>query len=251
MSDRDVDRLFELPPEEFTGERDKLARRLKQDGNAPAADEVKQLRKPSIAAWTINQLAREQKVAVKSLLESAARLIRAQEMALKNGGSGDALRRAQADERRVLRELTQKAEQILERAGRSGSSTLLDKISSTLRAAAVDDAGRAALRVGRLTKELKSSGFDALAGLELPAKTSRRRTPPPDDELRERRRQRDERESKRRELRERARELAARAKEDEQKAVRAERDASIAREDADRSRLEADAATAELEAFDE
>ena len=105
MSERDVDRLFELPPEEFTAARNELARRLKNDGEASAAADVKQLSKPSIAAWAINQLAREQRGAVKLLLESAARLKKAQENALKSGGTGDALRRAQADERKALREL--------------------------------------------------------------------------------------------------------------------------------------------------
>ena len=207
MSEQEVDRLFELPPEEFTAARNELARRLKDDGDASAAADVKQLSKPSIATWAINQLAREQQGAVKLLLESAARLKKAQENALKSGGTGDALRRAQADERKALRELTQQAQGILERSGRSAGSTVRDKIASTLRAAAVDDAGRAALKAGRLTGEVKSSGFDVFAGLELPAKASRRSAPAKDDELAERRRKKDERESKRRELEKRAREL--------------------------------------------
>ena len=177
MSEREVDRLFELPPEEFTAARNELARKLKDDGDASAAADVKQLSKPSIATWAINQLAREQQGAVKLLLESAARLKKAQENALKSGGTGDALRRAQADERKALRELTQQAQGILERSGRSAGSTVRDKIASTLRAAAVDDAGRVALKAGRLTGEVKSSGFDVFAGLELPAKASRRSAP--------------------------------------------------------------------------
>ena len=107
MSKQEVDRLFELPPEEFTAARNELARRLKGDGDASAAADVKQLSKPSVATWAINQLAREQEGAVKLLLESAARLKKAQENALRSGGTGDALRRAQADERKALRELTQ------------------------------------------------------------------------------------------------------------------------------------------------
>jgi hypothetical protein len=184
------------------------------------------------------------------LLESAARLKKAQENALKGGGTGDALRRAQADERKALRELTQQAQGILERSGRSAGSTVRDKIASTLRAAAVDDAGRAALKAGRLAGEVKSSGFDVFAGLELPAKASRRSAPAKDDELAERRRKKDERESKRRELEKRARELAARANEDAKKAELAETEAGKARSAADKSRREADDAAAELDAFD-
>src|SRR4051794_40366894 len=250
MSEQQVDRLFELPPEEFTAARNALARRLKDEGNASAAADVKQLSKPSIAAWAINQLAREQQGAVKLLLESAARLKKAQENALKGGGTGDALRRAQADERKALRELTQQAQGILERSGRSAGTTVLDKISSTLRAAAVDDAGRTALKIGRLTGEVKPSGFDVFAGLELPAKAGRRSAPATDDELADRRRKKDERESKRRELEKRARELTARANEDAKKAQRAATEAGKAQSAAEKSRLQAADATAELDAFD-
>ena len=250
MSKQEVDRLFELPPEEFTAARNELARRLKDDGNASAAADVKQLTKPSVATWAINQLAREQQGAVQLLLESAARLKKAQENALKSGSTGDALRRAQADERKALRELTQEAQAILKRSGRSASSTIRDKISSTLRAAAVDEAGRAALKAGRLTGEVKPSGFDVFAGVELPAKATRRSAPARDDELAERRRKKDERESKRRELEKRARELTARANEDAKKAERAETEAGKARRAADKSRREADDAAAELDAFD-
>ena len=57
--DQEVDRLFELPLEEFTAARNDLAGRLKSEGDAAAAEEVKRLTKPSVAAWTINQLSRQ------------------------------------------------------------------------------------------------------------------------------------------------------------------------------------------------
>lgn len=249
MSEREVDGLFELPPEEFTAARNALARRLKDEGNASAADEVKQLAKPSVAVWTINQLARNHKSAVKLLLESAGRLRKAQENALRSGGSGDALRRAQADERKALRELTEHAQRILEHAGRSAASTVLDKVSSTLRAAAVDDSGRQALKAGRLTGEVKPSGFDVFAGLELPEKGRRQNAPVTHDEVSERRRRKAEHESKQRELEKRASQLATRADEDAETAEQAEDEARRARKVADKSRREADAAAAELEEF--
>ena len=72
--EQEVDRLFELPLEEFIAARNELARLLKNEGNATAAEEVKQLSKPNVAAWTINQLSRQQKDAVRVLLEAAAKL---------------------------------------------------------------------------------------------------------------------------------------------------------------------------------
>ena len=205
MSEQEVDRLFELPPEEFTAARNELARRLKDDGDASAAADVKQLQQAehrhlgdqSTGAGTAGR---------SQVAAGVGRKVgKAQENALKSGGTGDAPTARAGRRTKALRELTQQAQGILERSGRSAGSTVRDKIASTLRAAAVDDAGRAALKAGRLTGEVKSSGFDVFAGLELPAKASRRSAPAKDDELAERRRNKDERRSKRRELEKRAR----------------------------------------------
>jgi hypothetical protein len=247
--DQEVDRLFELPLEEFIAARNELARLLKNEGEATAAEEVKKLSKPNVAAWTINQLSRQKKDAVKVLLDAAARLRQVQESALQSGGSGDALRRAQAEERRAIRELTQQAQQILEGAGHPASSTILNRVSLTLRAAAVSEAGRTALKAGRLTGEVKSSGFDALAGLPIPDQPARRATAR--DELAERRRQREELQRKRRDLKERVRKVTARARDDERDAERAEKAATDARRAAEKSRREAEEAAAELEKLDQ
>ncbi len=248
--EQEVDRLFELPLEEFIAARDGLARLLKNEGKATAAEEVKQLSKPNVSAWTINQLSRQQKDAVRVLLGAAEKLRKAQERALRSGGSGDALRQAQAEERQAIRELTQQAQQILVGAGRPASSTVLNQISSTLHAAAVSEAGRTALKTGRLTGEVKSSGFDALAGFEVPSEPQRR-TAPARDELADRRRQREELQLKRRDLKERVRKAAARARDDERDAERAEKAATDARTAAEKSRQEAEEAAAELEKLDQ
>lgn len=249
--DQEIDRLFELAPEEFTAARNELARRLKSEGGASAAGEVKQLGKPTVAAWTLNQLARQEPEAIRDLLSAGTTLRRAQEQALK-GDSGDALRQAQGEERRTLRMLTQRAHEILEAAGRPASRSVLDQISSTLRAAAVSEEGRAALEAGRLSGEVKPSGFDALAGLEVGerVRTPGRRAAPARDELAERRREKKEREQRRRELRERARKLDAEAREAEREAERAERAAAKARAAADEGRRRADDAAKSLDEFE-
>src|ERR671928_57650 len=46
-----ADRLYGLPLEEFTAERDKAARELRREGSKEEADRVKKLKKPSAAAW--------------------------------------------------------------------------------------------------------------------------------------------------------------------------------------------------------
>ena len=85
--DREIDRLYALPLDEFTARRNELAKRLKKEGEGEAADEVASLVKPSVPAWTINQLARRQKKEMQSLLAAGARLRKAQEKALSGRGA--------------------------------------------------------------------------------------------------------------------------------------------------------------------
>ena len=246
MLEREIDRLFELPLDEFTPGRNELARRLKREGNNEGAEQVQALAKPSVAAWAINQLARQEKPKVKALLEAGAKLRKAQERALA-GGNAEALRAAQAEERQAVRDLTRRAEANLKESGRPGSRAIIERISSTLGAAAVTEPARTALRAGRLTSEVKVSGFDALAGIELPAQPSA----PSRDELAARRQKKSERERKRRQLEKKALELRARAQAAERKAERAEEAAAQARDSAEECRGAADAAASELAEFEE
>ena len=243
--DREIDRLYQLPLEEFTAGRNALARRLKSEGDNEAAEQVAALAKPSVPVWAINQLARQEKAKMRTLLDAGAKLRKSQERALSGGGS-DALRTAQADEREAIRDLVQRAGAILERAGRSPSRTILERIRSTLAAAALADTARDTLKAGRLTDELQMSGFEALAGIE-PVPRGKTK---PRDELAERRQKKAEIERERRRLEKRAREQSDRAKEAERSAEQAEEAASEARELADESRLAADVAEAELREFE-
>ncbi len=244
--EREIDRLFALPLDEFTSSRNALARRLKGEGETEGAEQVRSLAKPSVPAWTINQLARREKAMVKALLDAGARLRKAQERALA-GSHSDALRTAQAEERQAVRDLTQRADEVLQEAGRPATRAILERISTTLAAAAVTEPGRSALKAGRLTGELKVSGFDALTGLAL----SSRPSAAPRDELAQRRRRKAERERQRRRLEKNVRELENRAEAAEQKAERAEAAAAEARKAADDLRNAADAAAAELAEFNE
>ena len=63
MSD-EIDRLYELPLEEFTAARNALA---KETGDAA----LKQLKKPTVPAWAVNQLARRREVDMRRLLRAA------------------------------------------------------------------------------------------------------------------------------------------------------------------------------------
>jgi hypothetical protein len=245
----EIDELFALPLDEFTAARNALAKRLKQEGEADAAEQVRTLQKPSVAAWAVNQLARRDPEAVRSLLNVAARLRNAQERSLKGDRTAEELRAAQAEEREIIRQLTRGAESVLRAAGRPASGTTLERVASLLRAAAVDEPGRSTLRDGRLSGDVEVSGFDAFAGLQVPA-GPRGRVARAGDDLAERRRLKREAEQRRKRLEKEVRELTAKAETAERDAERARRDAEAAAAEADQRRREADAAAGELARLD-
>ena len=70
----EIDRLYGLPLTEFTKERDSLARRLRADGRRDDGATIAELRKPVLAAWVVNRLAREQRPDVKALVDAAAEI---------------------------------------------------------------------------------------------------------------------------------------------------------------------------------
>jgi hypothetical protein len=245
----EIDELFTLPLDGFTAARNALAKRLKEEGQPDAAEQVRTLPKPSVAVWAVNQLARGEPEAVRSLLNVAARLRSAQERSLKGDRTADELRAAQAEERAIIRRLTRSAESVLRDAGRPASGTTLERVASLLRDAAVDEPGRTTLRDGRLTGDVEVSGFDAFAGMQVPARR-RGRAASGGDDLAERRRQKREAEQRRKRLEKQVRELTARAEAAEREAERARKDAEATAAEAERRRREADEAASELAQLD-
>ena len=146
-----IDRLYGLPLDEFTAERDELAARLRKEGDRDAAADVKRLRKPSVAAWALNQVQRNDPKQVQALIEAGKRLRDAQE--LLSGGGRKPLDQAADDERRLVTELARHAERELVVAGRSVSGAVHERLRDTLRAVATDDEAREALSAGRLLRD--------------------------------------------------------------------------------------------------
>jgi hypothetical protein len=239
--EQELDRLYALPLEEFTGARNDLAKRLGKAGQAEAAGEVKKLVKPSIPVWTANQLARREPGELRALLRSAEELRKAQEKALAGKGVADLQKRLD-EQRRAVRALAKLGRDILADEGRSVSDAIVERIAKTLDAAALDEGSRFLLRAGRLTEEVEPLGFDALAGMSVtPAKDRRgaAKTKPKEGAVAEARRRLQEAQ---REARERARE----ATHAEREADRAESAAAKARGGAREARERADAAEASV-----
>jgi hypothetical protein len=164
--DEIADRLYALPPEEFTQARNQAERELRRAGEREQADRVKALGKPTAAAGAVNRLVRSHRAEVEAFLEAAARLRDAQ-----FAGKGD-LGAAARDERAALDELV----------GLGGES-----VRATLQAAAVDDEIARELLAARLVREPEPAGFGTLlayaepatAGSAANAKSGNRRTPRP------------------------------------------------------------------------
>ena len=218
-----LDQLYGVDPDEFISERKRLARELKDAGDGEAAATVAKVRKPTVAAWALNQLARRQRRDVDLLLDAGHRLRQAQEGVV-GGADRAAFEQAQRNERDALRRLTQQASELLGGA----SSQALAQISSTLRTAAVSEEGRELLARGRFTTPLESEGFDVFGSLPPPAARSKKKAPAEkrkaDDELKQAK-------ARVRELEQQVREAerdAARLKSDWQKAERAAESARVA-----------------------
>jgi hypothetical protein len=246
----DVDRFFGLPPEEFTAARDELAKRLAGEGRSEESRSVKSLRRPTVAAWAVNQLARRRPAELEELLKAGASLRRAQRKVLSGVRSAD-FREASEERRRMVTRLVRLAEEVLEEAGR-GSAAAAEAVRSTLEAASLDDQAAELVRQGRLSKELPPpASFGAVEGLGLvPAPPEPEAAPKP-----RARRGAERQEEERRALRAQRDDAAREAKDLADQAARARRAAIKAREAADRAearaeRLHGEAEDARLKARD-
>lgn len=139
--DEIADRLYALPPEEFTEARNQAERELRKAGQREQADRVKALRKPTAAAGAANRLVREHRVEVDAFLAAAATLRDAQ-----FAGKGNIAAAAIAQ--------------------REALDTLVslggEPVRATLQAAAVDDNTARDLLAARLVREPEPAGFGTL-----------------------------------------------------------------------------------------
>jgi hypothetical protein len=166
--DEELDRLYGLPPEEFTAARNDLAKRLRAAGQKEAADETKARKRPPASAWAVNRLARDRPDEVRRLARAGERLVQAQTGTLAGGGPA-AFASARAEHADTVRALTAAAAESLADAGRPATQQTVERIARTLRSASLDDEARPALVAGRLADDVDATGFALLEGLELPA----------------------------------------------------------------------------------
>lgn len=157
----EVDDLFKLPLAEFTDARNELAKRLKQSGRADDANLVKTLTKPSVSAWTVNQLYWNHRVAFDRLLAAGQRFHKAQASGL--AGKVADLRGALDARREALLRLSELAESLLSDAGHNPSPDTIRRVTTTLEAVSAHASASDGPTLGRLSQDVDPPGFELLA----------------------------------------------------------------------------------------
>src|SRR4051794_4810761 len=140
--------VYGLPLERFTADRNALAPELR-------SPEIKALRKPSAAAWAVNQLVRAEPNLAEALLGAGGELRQAHRQAA-SGRGAEQLRAAAAAERAVVDELMARAPVVL---GRMPSAALAEAMRNTLHAASSDDEARERVASGTVEVELRPVGL--------------------------------------------------------------------------------------------
>ena len=174
VPDEIVDRLYELPPEKFIAARDDAVAEARRVGDRATATAIGRLRRPTVAAWLVNLLARRAPDLVGELF-SLGEALRAAQHDL----HGDRLRELSIQRRAAVGGLVGKARQLAIQAGRSGRENLpLAEVEATLTAALAEPDVADAVRAGTLTKSVGYAGFGELPRPKLRVIDGGRRVEP-------------------------------------------------------------------------
>jgi hypothetical protein len=161
--DADIDDLYKNPPDQFTAARNALAKTL---AGADAVH-VKQLAKPSVVAWSVNQVYWRARATFDRLLAAGERVRNAQIATLK-GKSADVRSLTEAHGKAIA-DAVNEATRLATAAGLSPNADELARTFESLSLAAESPEPP-----GRLTRALQPAGFEALAGM-TPAGVARGR----------------------------------------------------------------------------
>lgn len=153
-NESDIDRLYQLPLDEFTAARNALAKNAGAD-----AASIRQLAKPPLAAWAVNQLYWRDRDVYDALMAASEELRRTNKAVLA-GRRGD-LRAAGRVHDQALDRALKGTMAIVADAGHPASDATRQAILSTLRALPSGEAP------GRLSATLQPGGFEMLAGLPI------------------------------------------------------------------------------------
>ena len=133
--DVEIDRLYQLPLDEFTDARNALAKAAGKNGA-----KVRGLRKPPVAAWAINQVYWRERHVYASLID-AVQAMRAAHTAVLSGKQGD-IRGAGRTHEAAHEAALEAALRVLAEAGHAVTDAAKQAIATTLRALPADEPPR-------------------------------------------------------------------------------------------------------------
>jgi len=159
-----IDDLYRGPREAFIENRNALARRLQDDGLRELAATVRALAKPSISAWTVNQLWWKHREAYDALHAAGADLAELQRQAVSVAGQP-----ANEARRAAILALRKTAEQLLTASGHATSITMMRRVTQSLEASAAGGSFGPTATLGRLHGDLAPPGFGQVQQFAAPA----------------------------------------------------------------------------------
>jgi len=149
--------LYLVPPARFVAARDKVVRQARAAGHRDLARELHALRRPTLSAWLVNVLARQQRARMQQLFALGRELRQAQTRL-----DGDQLRRLPAQQQDLIGELLDWASRHAAEAGVRSTQAALSEVEATLQAGLVDLAAASAVMSGHLVRPMSHAGFGPL-----------------------------------------------------------------------------------------
>jgi flagellar biosynthesis GTPase FlhF len=159
--------LYAVAPDGFVGTRTALVQAAKARGDASLATEVGRLRRPTVAAWAVNQVVRQRPALVARLHDVGGRL-RAAQAEL----DASAMRDLRSDRDGLLAQWSEAAAEVAGGAGRPLAPAALDEVRGTVIAALASAEATEAAVSGHLTRALSYSGFGEVDLSEAVVRTS-------------------------------------------------------------------------------
>ncbi|GIE83680.1 hypothetical protein [Actinoplanes regularis] len=149
-----VRRLYEEPPDGFVATRAAAVGAARAAGDREAAKRLAACKKPTVAAWVVNLLARKRPDLIEELVELSGALRAAQ-----RDLHGDQLRELSQQRRAFVSALVAAARKLAVAAGAGAGKLPLGEVEATLAAALADPEIAGQVRTGRLIRATAYAGF--------------------------------------------------------------------------------------------
>jgi hypothetical protein len=155
--------LYGVAPAEFVTARSALVKQAKAAGDAGLAREIQAMRKPTAAAWLVNQLARQRRDELAELLDLG------REMREDMGGlDADGLRDLTRRRHRLVSAMVALVRELAAANGQRLGDDVSRAVQTTLEATLSDAESAEAVREGNLSEPLTVSGFGAAFAFGAP-----------------------------------------------------------------------------------